>query len=78
MSEGVPGVGVAETVDVGVKNNLARSHVVALKDVGKSVVLRVEALVTPVGVDRSSSGRKSVTRAADAAGWMQARGRTRA
>ncbi len=55
MSEGVPGVGVAETVDVGVKNNLARSHVVALKDGGKSVVLRVEALVTPVGVDRSAA-----------------------
>jgi hypothetical protein len=28
---------------------------------GRSVVLRVEALVTTVGVDRSSSGRKSAT-----------------
>jgi hypothetical protein len=78
VSEGVPGVGVVETADVSVKNILARSHVVALKDDGKSVVLRVEALVTPVGVDRSSRGRKSATRAAGAAGWMRARGRTRA
>ncbi len=38
--EGVPGVGVAETVDVSVKNDLVRAHVVALKDGGESVVLR--------------------------------------
>jgi hypothetical protein len=37
--EGVPGVGVAEIVDVGVKNDLMRAHVVALKDVGESVVM---------------------------------------
>ena len=54
-------------VDVGVKNDLVRVHVVALKDVGESVVLRVEALVTPVGIDRSSSGRESATRATSAA-----------
>jgi hypothetical protein len=38
--------------------------IVVLKDGGESVVLVVEALVTPVGVDRSSSGRESATRAA--------------
>ena len=64
MHEGRPGVGVAETVDVGIKNDLMRAHVVVLKDGGESVVLVVEALVTPVGVDRSSSGRESATRAA--------------
>jgi hypothetical protein len=58
---------VAETVDVIVKNNLVRAHVVALKDVGESVVLVVEVLVTPVGVDRSSRSRESATRAAGAA-----------
>jgi hypothetical protein len=54
-------------VYVSVKKNLVRAHVVALKDVGESVVLVVEVLVTPVGVDRSSCSRESVTRAADAA-----------
>ena len=54
-------------VDVGVKNDLVRAHVVALKDSGESVVLVVETLVTPVGVDRSSRSRESVTRAAGAA-----------
>ena len=68
VSEGVPGVWVAETVYVGAKNNFVRAHVVALKDVCKSVVLRVETLVVTVGVDRSSSGRKSVTRVASYVG----------
>ena len=77
MHEGRPGVGVAETVDVGIKNDLMRAHVVVLKDGGESVVLVVEALVTPVGVDRSSSGRESVRRAACVARGLQARGRTR-
>ena len=67
MHEGWPGVRVTEMVDVSVKKNLVRTHVVALKDVGESVVLVVETLVTPVGVDRSSRSRESVTRAADAA-----------
>ena len=67
VHEGWPGVGVAETVDVGVKNDLVRALVVFLKDVGESVVLVHEALVTPVGVDRSSHSRESVTRAAVAA-----------
>ena len=53
-------------VDVDVKNDLVRAHVVALKDGGESVVLRVESLVTPAGVDRSSSGRESATRATGA------------
>ena len=52
MHEGWPGVGVVETVDVGVQNDLMRAHVVVLKDGGESVVLVVEALVTPVGVDK--------------------------
>jgi hypothetical protein len=65
--EGVPGVGVAETVDVSVKNDLVRAHVVALKDGGESVVLLLETLVAPVGVDRSSRGRESATRATGAA-----------
>ena len=65
--EGVPCVGVAETVDVIVKNDLVRAHVVALKDGGESVLLWVESLVVPVGVDRSSSGRESATRATGAA-----------
>ncbi len=52
--EGVNSVGVAEIVDVGVKNDLVRAHVVALKDDCESVVLRVEVLVSTVGVDRSS------------------------
>jgi hypothetical protein len=47
---------------VSVKKNLVRAHAVALKDGGKSVVVRVEALVAPVGVDRSSRGRKSAYR----------------
>ena len=63
----MPGVEVAKTVDVGVKKNLVRAHVVVLKDGGESVVVVVEALVTPVGVDRSSRSRESATRAADAA-----------
>jgi hypothetical protein len=58
----VPGVGVTEMVNVGVKNDLVRTHVVALKDDCKSVVLRVEALVDPVGVDRISRDRESATR----------------
>jgi len=68
LHEGAPGVGVVETVDVGVQNDLMRAHVVVLKDGGESVVLVVEALVTPVGVDRSSRSRESATRAAGAAG----------
>ena len=64
----MPGVGVAKTVDVSVKKNLVRIHAVALKDGGKSVVVRVEVKVAPEGVDRSSRGRKSATRAAGAAG----------
>jgi hypothetical protein len=67
VHEGWPGVGVAETVNVGIKKDLVRAHVVALKDVGESVVVVVEALVTPVGVDRSSRSRESATRAAGAA-----------
>jgi len=67
VHEGWPGVGVAETVDVCVKKDLVRAHVVALKDVGESVVLVGVALVTPLGVDRSSSSRESATRAAGAA-----------
>jgi hypothetical protein len=67
LHEGWPGVGVAETFDVGVKNDLVRTHVVVLKNGGESVVLVVEALVTPVGVDRSSRSRENATRAAGAA-----------
>jgi hypothetical protein len=77
-SEGVPGVGVADAVHVSVKKNLVRAHAVAVKDGGKSVVARGEALVAPVGVDRSSRGRKSATRAAGAARGVRARGRNRA
>jgi hypothetical protein len=54
-------------VDVDVKNDLVRVHVVDLKDVCESVVMRVEALVAPVGIDRSSHGRESATRAVDTA-----------
>jgi hypothetical protein len=61
-----------------VKNDLVRAHVVALKDGNKSVVLRVEALVAPVGVDRISRGRESTTRASDTARGVRAGGRTRA
>ncbi len=64
MHEGWPGIRVADTVNVGVKKDLVRAHVVALKDGVESVVLVGEALVTSVGVDRSSSSRESVTRAA--------------
>jgi hypothetical protein len=70
-------------VDVGVKNDLVRAHVVALKDDCERVVLRVETLVAPVGVNRSSSGRESATRAAGearaagAARGVRAGGRTR-
>jgi hypothetical protein len=67
VHEGWPGVGVAETVDVGIKKDLVRAHVVALKDGGESVVLVGEALVMPVGVDRSTNrSRESATRAAGA------------
>ena len=58
LHEGWPGVGVVETVDVGVQNDLMRAHVVVLKDGGESVVLVVEALVTPVGVDRSQCSQE--------------------
>jgi hypothetical protein len=67
VHEGWPVVGVAETVDASIKRELVRAHVVALKDVCESVVLVGEALVTPVGVDRSSRSRESATRAAGAA-----------
>ena len=67
MHEGWPGVGVAEMVDVCVKNDLVRAHVVLLKDGSESVVLVCEALVTSVGVDRSSRSRDSATGAAGAA-----------
>jgi hypothetical protein len=67
-SEGVPGVGVAEPVDVIVKKNLVWAHAVSLKDTCEGVVVCVETLVAPVGVDRSSRGRKSATRAAGARG----------
>jgi hypothetical protein len=73
----VPGVGVAEVVDVRVKKDLVRAHVVALKDGCESVVLRVEVLVVTVGVDRSSRDREIATRAAGAARGVRARGRTR-
>jgi hypothetical protein len=66
VGEGWPGIGVVETVDVSVKNDLMRAHVVVLKDGGESVVLVVEALVTPVGVDRSNRSRESATGAAGA------------
>ena len=59
---------MAEAVDVSVKKNLVRAHAVVLKDDGKSLVVRVEALVAPVGVDRRSRGRKIATRATGAAG----------
>jgi hypothetical protein len=65
--EGWPGFGVTEMVEVGVKKNLVRAHVVVLKDGGESVVDVVEALVTPVGVDRSSRSRESAARGAGAA-----------
>jgi hypothetical protein len=64
LHEGWPVIWVAETVNVCVKNDLVRVHVVALKDGVESVVVVVEALVTPVGVERSSSSRESATRAA--------------
>jgi hypothetical protein len=54
-------------VNVCVENDLVRAHVVALKDICESVVLLVEALVSPVVVYRSSRGRESTTRAAGAA-----------
>ena len=41
LHEGWPGGRVAEMVDVGVKKDLVRAHVVALKDVVESVVLAV-------------------------------------
>ena len=67
MHEGWPCAGVAKVVDVYVKNDLVRAHVVALKDVVESVVLVGESLVTTVGVDRSSRSRESGTRTASAA-----------
>jgi hypothetical protein len=67
VHEGWPGVGVSETVNVSIKKDVVRSHVVALKDGGESVVLVGEASVTPVGVDRSSRTRESATRSAGAA-----------
>jgi hypothetical protein len=69
---------VEETVHVSIKKDLVRAHAVSLKDCGENVVVRVEAIGTPEGVDRKISGRKSTTRAAVAAGGVQARGRTRA
>ena len=77
-SEGGLGVGVAEAVDVIIKKDLVRAHVVALKDCCENVVVRVEAIGTPEGVDRKSRGRKSTTRADVATGGVRARGRTRA
>jgi hypothetical protein len=68
---------VAEAVHVSIKKNLVRAHAVALKDAGENVVFWVEAIGTPEGVDRKGRGRKSATRAADAAGGVRARGRTR-
>ncbi len=68
MHEGWPGIGVVETVDVVVKNDLMRAHVVVLKDFVESMVLVGEPLVTPVGVDRSSRSRESAMRAAITAG----------
>jgi hypothetical protein len=65
-------------VNVSVENDLVMAHVVALKEVIESVVLLVEALVAPVGVDRSSRGRESVTRATVAARGERVGGRTRA
>ena len=47
-SEGASGLGVAKTVDVCVKKNLVRTHVIALQDGCKSVVGLVEAKVAPV------------------------------
>ena len=64
----MPGIGVVETVDVVVKNDLMRAHVVVLKDFVESMVLVGEPLVTPVGVDRSSRSRESAMRAAITAG----------
>ena len=75
MHEGWPGVGVVETVDVGVQKDLMGTHVVVLKDGGESVVLVIKALVTPVGVDRSSLSRESATGAAGAAGCRRPMGR---
>jgi hypothetical protein len=68
VHEGWPGIGVVETVDVVVKNDLMRAHVVVLKDFVESMVLVGEPLVTPVGVDRSSRSRESAMRAAITAG----------
>ena len=64
--EGRPGFGVTEMIDVSVKKDLVRAHVV-LKNRGESVVVVGEALVTPVAVDRSGRSRESATRAAGAA-----------
>jgi len=64
--EGRPGFGVTEMIDVCVKKDLVRAHVVVLKDGGESVVV-VGALVTPVAVHRSGRSRESATRAAGAA-----------
>jgi len=64
----VPGVGVAKTVDVGIKKNLVRVHAFALKDGSKSVVVLIEAKVEQVGTVRNSRCRKGTTRAASEAG----------
>jgi hypothetical protein len=57
----LPCVRVAKTVDVSVKKNLVRAHVVALKDVSKSVVVLVEAKIAPVA-ERCDEGCRH--------GWM--------
>ena len=64
----MPGVGVAKTVDVGIKKNLVRVHAFALKDGSKSVVVLIEAKVEQVGTVRNSRCRKGATRAASEAG----------
>ena len=58
---------MAEIVNVGVKKNLVRDHVVVLKDCGERVVVLVEAVITPVDVDRGSRSGEGATRGAGAA-----------
>ena len=70
-SEGASGLGVAKTVDVCVKKNLVRTHVIALQDGCKSVVGLVEAKVVPVGTVRSSRCRKGSDEGC-LCGWMNA------
>ena len=57
---------MTELIDVGVKKDLVRAHVVLLKDCCESMVVVGEALGTPVVVDRSEGGRsrQNATRAA--------------